>query len=649
MEPLAKLARARVVPAEKPTNSQLTTLAVSVVIVAALYLGKDILLPITVAILLSFVLAPLVNVLRRVKLGRVPSIIVAVLLALGIISALAGTVGGQIAELAQDLPTYQSTIRKKLDTVRGLTVGRLTDAVRGIGQELEKTPPAEPPPKPSESSPAPALSPGQALPPALPVEVREPPPSSLTLAKDILAPIVHPLTTLGLILVMAVFILLQKEDLRDRLIRLFGARDLHRTTAAMDDAAHRLSTLFLTQLALNAGFGAAVGAGLYVIGVPSPLLWGIFAMLMRFVPYIGGLAAALLPILLAAAVDPGWSMVLWTLGLFVVVETLVGQIIEPMVYGHSTGLSPVAVVVCAVFWTWLWGPIGLLLSTPITVCLVVLGRHIESLEFLDVMLGNRPALTPVESYYQRMLAGDPDEIGDYAEQLLKDRSLLAYYDGVALPGLRLAAIDAARGVLTDAQIERIRTTVEDVAAQLQTYEDKQPAATGEDKKGLSESEKETAEPPSLPQAPAPADRRGLWQHEKPVVCLGGKGPLDICAAIMLQQLFQKHGLGAEVLPHEAASRHNLPALRLEGVAMICLCSLDLEGTPSHLRYLIRRLRQKWPDIDLIAGLWPPDDPFLKDQDQRQMLGADGYVTSLREAVAWGVNAASANHEALRSD
>ena len=257
-------------------------------------------------------------------------------------------------------------------------------------------------------------------------------------------------------LIVSIFILLQREDLRDRMIRLFGSSDLHRTTVAMNDAARRLSRYLLTQLAVNAAFGVIIGTGLAFIGIPSPVMWGVLGALLRFVPYIGAPLSAVMPLTLAAAVDPGWSTLLWTAALYLVVEPIMGQVVEPLVYGHSTGLSPFAVVVAATFWTWLWGPIGLILSTPLTLCLVVLGRHVARLEFLDVLLGDRPALTPVESFYQRMLAGDPDEVHDHAEVLLKQLSLASYYDDVALEGLRLAVIDAERGVLTPGHLERIK-------------------------------------------------------------------------------------------------------------------------------------------------------------------------------------------------
>ena len=218
----------------------------------------------------------------------------------------------------------------------------------------------------------------------------------LQLLQAIVGPLLAPLATTGIVIIFLLFILLQREDLRDRFIRLAGARDLQRTTRALDDGAYRLSRYFLTQSAINATFGVLIGTGLFFIGVPHPVLWGILGMLLRMVPYIGAPIAAIFPAALAIAVDPGWSMLFRTLGLFAVIEPIMGQVVEPLLYGHSTGLSAVAVVVAAVFWTWLWGPIGLLLSTPLTVCLVVLGRHFEHLEFLDVLLGAEPALSPQE-------------------------------------------------------------------------------------------------------------------------------------------------------------------------------------------------------------------------------------------------------------
>src|SRR5438270_3878261 len=312
--------------------------------------------------------------------------------------------------------------------------------LKDLSKELDK-------PKEAANSLGTIAGPKAAPPRPVPVEVLQPDPGALESLQSLISPLLHPLATTGIIVIFVIFILLQREDLRNRLIRLAGSHDLQRTTAALDDAASRLSRLFLIQLLLNGSFGIIIGTGLWVIGVPSAILWGILAAVLRFVPYIGAAIAAAFPLALAVAVDPTWSMLLWALALFLVVEPVVGHVIEPMVYGHSTGLSPVAVVASATFWTALWVPIGLVLATPLTVCLVVLGRHVERLEFLDVMFGDRPALSPPEIFYQRMLAGDPAEAVDKAEEFLKERPLSTYYDEVALPGLKLAQNDVARGAL----------------------------------------------------------------------------------------------------------------------------------------------------------------------------------------------------------
>ena len=409
----------QVPPADTPGVQGLLTLAVAVVVVAGLYLGREVMIPIILAVLLSFLLAPLVNVLRRMHLGRVPSVLLAVVLALGVILAFAGVIGTQLAELAPDVPRYASAVQQKVDSAQQILFGRVVTIVRRLGRQLDNADTA----KTSEASPATPDASAKNEQKAIPVEMHEPEPTTVQLAQRILAPIVAPLLSTAIVFIVAIFILLQREDLRDRLIRLFGSSDLHRTTVAMNDAARRLSKYFLTQLGINATFGVIAGTGLYFIGVPSPVLWGVLAMLLRFVPYIGAPLAAMAPLTLAAAVDPGWSMVLWTAALYAIGETIMGQAVEPMLYAQSTGLSPFSVVVAAAFWTWLWGPVGLILSTPLTLCLVVLGRHVERLEFLDIILGDRPPLTPVESFYQRILAGDPDEARAQAELMLKDRSL----------------------------------------------------------------------------------------------------------------------------------------------------------------------------------------------------------------------------------
>ena len=622
---------AQVPPPLVPGLRGLLTLAVGVVLVEALYFGREVFIPLVLAVLLSFVLGPVVNLLRRAKLGRVPSVIVAVLLALGVIGGIGAVIGTQVAGLAGNLPQYQATVQKKF---AGLQEGWLGEANRVIARFSHQVENATQ--KADASGNAVATSPTGDTPKAQLVRIQEPEISPLELARKVLGPVFEPLTTVGIVLVVVVFLLLQREDLRNRMIRLFGSSDLHRTTVAMDDAAKRLGTYFLAQLGMNAAFGVIVGVGLWFIGVPNPLLWGVFSALMRFIPYIGAFVSGIFPVALAAAVDPGWSMVIATAALFLIAEPVFGQVVEPLLYGHSTGLSPFAVIVSTLFWGFLWGPIGLILATPFTVCLVVLGRHVDSLEFLDILLGDRPALTPVENFYQRMLAGDPDEVRELAEGMLKDRSLSSYYDEVALKGLQLAANDFARGVVTPGQLENIRASSRSLVEDFEDHEDVEPSHDG--KAGTPADTPTLAERthPKTEAVPGQAAPRGElpegWRGEAPILCLAGRGPLDEASSAMLAQLLRKHGLGARVAPYRAASREGIRDLDITGVAMVCVSYLDITGNPSHLRYLLERLRRRAPGVPILVGLWPVGEKVLTDAAVGREVGADAYVSSLRDAV-----------------
>lgn len=617
-------------------------LQVGVVVIAALYFGREVLIPITLAILLSFLLAPVVELLGRARLGRMPAVLLAVTMGVGVLTGYGAVIGSQFAQLANNIPQYSVAIEQKVDAVRAYTIGRLDRFVSSLGRQTGAPDTRE---TPAGAHPPAGSSPAGAIPEAAaPTAAAAPWGSPLALAERYLSPALLPLATVGIVFIVVIFILLQREDLRDRLIRLFGATDLHRTTAALDDAARRLSKYFLTQLAINAAFGLVVGIGLYFIGVPNPVLWGMLSTLLRFVPYIGSFIAAGLPITLAAAVDPGWSMAIWTAALYIVVELLVGHAVEPMMYGHSTGLSPLAVVVAAIFWSWLWGPIGLILSTPLTLCLVVLGRHVERLGFLDVLLGDRPALTPIERFYQRVLAGDADEAQDHAELLLKERSLSSYYDEVALKGLQLAAEDAQRGVLRPEQLERVKNTIKELVSELAANDDREPRSEPEDGAAALQHDNRNSLPNVPPaESSSEPEQEGLAPTLQPlasVLCLAGKGPLDEAASDMLAQLLAKRGLAARTVPHEASSREAIALLDVSEVTMVCICYLDISGFPSHLRYLIRRLKRKLPHASILVGLWPPEDDVLKEERVRTIIGADYYVTSLREAVTFCVDAHS---------
>jgi predicted PurR-regulated permease PerM len=606
----------------------------AVIIITTLYFGREIFVPIALAVLLSFVLAPLVGLLQRLRVPRGLAVVSVVVTAFGLIFATGSLLATQLTQLAGDLPRYQSTISEKIQSFRETTAGRGTlerasGMLKDLGKELDK-------PKDAASSLGPgsilAKTPAPLAP--VPVEVRQPDPGALESLRSLISPLLHPLATTGIIIIFVIFILLQREDLRNRLIRLAGSRDLQRTTAALDDAASRLSRLFLIQLLLNGAFGIVIGAGLWLIGIPSAILWGILAAVLRFVPYIGSVIAAAFPLVLAVAVDPSWTMLLWTLALFLVVEPIVGHVIEPMVYGHSTGLSPVAVVASATFWTALWGPIGLVLATPLTVCLVVLGRHVERLEFLDVMFGDRPALSPPEIFYERMLAGDPTEAAEKAEEFLKERSLASYYDEVALKGLQLAQMDAERGALNQERLTKIRDAVNEFANDLSEQDDR-PApkvrATNdaEASSAVDAVSKDAAyeDLPVLNKDELPAE----WRGQHPVLCVAGRSLIDEAAAIMLGQLSTAHGLAARVEPAEALSTANLFRLDTTGVAIVCLVYLDASG-PAHMRYAVRRLRRRLPKATFILGCWMQDkEPAILEQ-MRDAVKADLVAASLGEAV-----------------
>ena len=606
----------RVSASDTPGLNGLMGLAVGVVIVAALYVAREVLIPLTLAVLLSFMLGPVVAFLRRIHLPRALAVLVAVIAALSIVVLLGIAIGAQVAQLTNDIPRYAATVENKVSAVRDMAAKQLAAVTNGLGHI-------------STAAPPPAANPGTpAAPGPLPVEVHQPAPGPLDLAKELLLPVVSPLATAAIVFVVAIFILMQREDLRDRLIRLFGSNDLHRTTSALDDAGYRLGRYYLSLLAVNTAFGVVIGAGLFFIGIPSPILWGIIAGLLRFVPYVGAFAGALFPITLAAAVDPGWTMMVETLGLFLVVEPILGQAIEPLIYGHSTGLSPVSVVISAIFWGWIWGGIGLLLSMPLTLCLVVLGKHIERLEFLDVLLGDQPALSPAEGLYQRMLVGDADEALEQAEAQLKEHPLAVYYDDVAIPGLQLAANDSLRGVLTDEQLHGIMESICGVIVDL-GHEDEG------DTNNADEVERLCASTTRID---------GGWAEEGAILCVAGRGKLDEAVCAMLAQVLGQNGLPARIVPHEAVSRAQIGQLDLSGVRLICVSYLEGVNSLSPLRYLIRRLRQRSADLKIMVGLWDMDESLAQEERIHTAIGADLHVGSLQAAVKTCLELAEARPE-----
>lgn len=571
---------------------------IAAVVVSGIYFGRPVLMPLALAVLMSFALAPLVGLLKRWHLGNIVPVLISVLLAIVVLTSLGGFMGAQLAKLASELPGYQTNLSNKIQSVVGgavnnNTVMRLNRTIESLaeqitgGRKAEEAAAANDPVKP------------------IPVIIRRTSVAPWSMAQTVLGPLLAPLGLIVLVLVFVGFILLQKDDLRDRIVRLAGSGDMQRTTIALDEAASRLSRYLLLQTCTNLCFGLVIGVGLWLIGIPNAGLWGLMTGLMRFVPYVGVPLAFLFPFALALAVDPGWSMMVQTMLLYLVVDAVTGQGIEPFLYGRSMGLSAVAVVVAAVFWTWLWGPVGLLLSTPLTMCFVVFSRHVESLKFLDVMLGDRPALRVEESLYLRMLANDPDEAADEAESFLKKNSLAAYYDEVAARALMLAQTDVDRGVLDHARQERIHDAIKGLIVNLA---DRKNEHTG-------------------------SDLSHAWRNPdlEPVLCVAGRGPLDEAAALLLVDMLGKYAIGARVVSSDETSATNIRELAAEGVQLTCVSYLE-PGTFKNARYQVRRLRKHMPEVPIIAIFWGLAGDNSRYLDGIEATESDIVTTGLTETV-----------------
>ena len=579
---------------ERSPLGSMARVVIGAIVVAGLYFARPVLEPIALALLLALLLAPAVRWLNQRGIGRSAAVSATVLLAFVVIAGFAAAVGDEVITFVGNLPKYEDNIAAKIRSLNGVVpgagiLGRATQVFHDLGTQLEGTVGSSTPPAavPCERSP-------------VPVEIRQNEPALLQLLRNVIGPMLAPVAEAGLVLLFVVMILLKREDLRDRLLRLAGARDLHRTTAAMNEAAARLSSYLLMQLAVGVSYGIPVGIGLAIIGIPNAPLWGLMGVLLRFVPYVGGPLTAIVPCALAIAVSPGWGLFFWTVLLFIAAETVTANFIEPWIYGRTTGLSSVAVVAAATFWTWLWGPVGLLLATPLTVCLAVLGRYLPPLRFLDILLGNRPVLSPQESLYQRLLARDPEEATEQAEEFAREKSLEAFYDEVAIPALVLAQADSDRGALSG---HRLAIIAEGFAAVLDNLaEDGLVGPDGNERDGA------------------------------PIACLAARNELDLAAAWLLQHLLRLRGYRAVVFSPDALSTFNLDRLPLRGAAIVCL-SMVSTTSAARARYLVRRIRRRARRARLIIGLWGPERADFPSADAVVAAAADGVVTTLAAAVA----------------
>ncbi len=590
-------------------------------ILALLYFARDVLVPITLAVILSLLIAPVVRALRRIGLGQTLSVLGAVLVLAFSFAAVAGVIGSQLMRMAASLPRYERTLEHKLKVLNAVTVVKLNGITGQLQHLTDRRSRADQPgtlEQPETTGPAAPV----------PVELREPPPNPLQVIEKVLGSIWVPIETAGIVLVVLVFVLLEHEALRDRFIRIAGGADIRLSTLAINDAGERLSRFFLSQFAVNLGLGLTVWIGLSIIGLPHPLLWGALAGVLRFVPYIGVWIAALCSALLAAAVDPGWSLALTTLGFFVVVELIAGQLVEPQLYGHTTGLSPLSVVIAAIFWSWLWGPIGLILSTPLTLCLLVAGRHIKALSMLDVLLGDTQALTMPERFYQRALSADSDEIIASARTFLKRDSFANYCDLVLMPALHLARIDLLAGAINVDQQAKVRSAMVAVIA----------AIGGEERK-LSRRHRRTSVLDTNAGRQLRRQREqvsGRWQGPLVVpagsvmVCVGLGSMADDLATELLVRILREQKIDARHMSLEDLAAAPPPEAA-EAVSIVYVVSAFPSEERSRGGATAEEMRRRFPNACIVA-VFLPGMLLQPGADAGRIHGADKEAASLGQAV-----------------
>ena len=599
-------------------------LVVMAIILTGLYLGRSVLIPIAIAVLLAFVLTPLVRALRKVGLPSGAAVILIVTALIGVLIGGGYILNQQVKNLAGNMPFYETELRQKVRVLRGATtqsraVKRAAETIRDLGRELTKTDQQSKEPSSSASQPA-AEDENKATP--VPVRITQPESTPLDTYKEIITTLLEPLAVIGLVFVYLTFILLQRQDLRDRLVRLAGVQDIDRTTTAMADAGDRLSRFFLLQSMINASYGVVVGVALWLIGVPNPVLWGGLAFLMRYVPYIGSIIAAAFPLILAAAVDPTWTTFLWTLSFYVIGESLMGQVVEPLAFGHNTGLSPLAVIIAATLWTSLWGPVGLVMAVPLTLVIVTMARHVDQFAFLNIMFGDEPALGPAERFYQRMLASDADEAAEICERYSKERSLLNCYDEVALNALRLAQSDADRDLLDSEKLDGIVDVISDVVDDM-SFVENATDCTLRERLGQDGNNDEECNVRPLPVL-SKSDVGSGWRSDKPVLVVAGRSALDRAAANLVKHVLDTHGLQCDLVGYR-----DLAGRRFDGVKAVILSHVSTKRHGAQVRSLAKRLGGMAPEALIIAGFWSDE---RESNQTAQESGTDHNVRTIRDAL-----------------
>ncbi|MDB5292595.1 MAG: phytochrome sensor protein [Phycisphaerales bacterium] len=620
--------------AERSKSSRFIVLASVCLIVAALYFSREVLIPLALAVLLSFLLSPVVGWLEWIRVPRGVATIVVVTVAVALLVSIGFVVERQTVSVITDLPNYRGELTTKLRSLRGhgWIFGKAEQELNEISSSASAPPSGQPAVQSghaANSNPPAATQPSADNP--LPVRVIPPPPSPLALLNQYASKFMSPLATAGLVLIFVIFMLLTREDLRDRMIRLCGSGQINLTTQAFDEAGTRI-TRYLGALAIvNIAYGCLVAVGLWLIGkmlggehgFPNVMVWGLLVGLLRFVPYVGVWIGAAFPIILSFALFKGNGVFLATIGLFVALEIIVSQFVEPYWYGSSTGMSALAVLVAAVFWTWLWGPIGLLLSTPLTVILVVMGKYIPQLKFLDILLRDEPSLAPPVRFYQRLVAMDEEEAGEIAVAYLEEKkSLEAAYDELLVPALALAEHDYHHGELDEEHHEFVRRAMRDVVEELADQYRAESAKAQEEATAKAPSAaaaavasaastlaaavhvvKRPATNGAAPESPPPHRFMNVPDGcEITVLCLPARDEADELVALMLAKLLELHNYCTEVPTADSLASEMVEMVRAKNASIVCVSALP-PAAATHARYLCKRLHGRFPDIKMVVGLW----------------------------------------------
>ena len=592
-------------------GSRFVVLASVCVVVAMLYVAQDVLIPVVLAVLLSFLLAPMVRGVQRMRLGRVPAVLVVVVVAFSFLGALGWVVGEQIAHLAENVPQYQDEIVRKIRHFRGQG-STIADRISGLGREIAEA--GSGAASSSEGATVTTAPAGTAANPiyTVPLPLRR---SAANALGEYLGLALGPLGTAAIVVVFVIFMLVRREDLRDRLIRLVSGGQYMVTTRALNDAGARISRYMLAQSLLNGIYGVTVALGLWLIGLtlgdgrgfPNVVLWGLLCALLRFIPYVGPWVAAAFPVILSLVVYPGFAVFGSTVALFVVIELVSNNVLEPWLYGASTGISTIAILVAAVFWAWLWGPVGLLLATPLTVCIVVLGKYVPQLKFLDVLLGDEPALPPYVSYYQRLLAGDRDEAAAVVREHAKGTAAERVPDDVLIPALILTRRDR-EGAGLSAEDE---TFIYDATREVVD-------------RGYLAIRKAEARASKADAAEASAARRSL------VLGCASHHRSEELVLRMLGGIIEPDGadveaLSTRLLPVEIETR-----VRAAEPAVVFIAVLPPGGL-AQARYLCTRLRERFPELPIVVGYWGRPRDFDRLLVRLRAAGASYVTTSLVQA------------------